>query len=103
MMAQVVGKVEVGLKVPKEERAMPSFWGKLKVATMDENGHIIWPMNFEARTRAALRKQMKYHVKEMIENDEYPTCTRMAPSLAAANLLDSVREYPEPTQRAIRA
>ena len=36
-MAQVVGKVEVGLKVPKEERAMPSFWGKLKVATMDEN------------------------------------------------------------------
>lgn len=85
LMAQVVGNVTLDLKVPKQERAMPTLKLTLKVATMDGNGHIIWPATFSARTAAALRKQMRSHMKAMIDGEQYPTLTSMVPSLTHAS------------------
>ena len=95
-----MGNWEVGLKVPKEEASMPLFSAKVKVATMDANGHVIWPAVFEKRTATALRKQMKYHLKEMINNPEYPTLTQMTPGLTSQS--ESVRQYPERPQPTAR-
>lgn len=97
LLAQVVGKVTLSLKVPKFEKAMPILRILLKVATMSEMGHIIWPTTFDAPTAAALRKQMRYHIKTMIDDPQYPTLTTMAPALTAAS--ESIRQYaPQPTQ-----
>lgn len=92
LVAQVVGNMTVMLKVPKNERAMPSLCVKVKIATMDANGHIIWPATFEAATKAALRKQMRYHIKAMIDSPEFPTLTQMTLCLTATS--ESLREYP---------
>ena len=94
LLAQVSGNTTITFKVPHEERVMPTLTMTTKVSTMDKNGHIIWPTTFGNATKAALRKQMRYHLKEMIDNPEYPTLTGMLPSLTTAS--ESVRPPAEP-------
>lgn len=84
LISQVTGNVIMNLKVPKNERAMPQLTMKYSVATMDKNGHVIWPTKYEVRTAAALRKQMRFHLEEMIRDAEYPTLEHMAGSLHGA-------------------
>ena len=99
MIAQVVGSTDIMLKVPLEERAMPFLQITLKTATMDGNGHVIWPSSFATATAAALRKQMRFHLQAMIESPKYPTLTVMAPALTLTS--ESVR--PEPPAAPARA
>ena len=95
LLAAAVGNVMLNLKVPLHERAMPTLTIKGKIATIDGSGHVIWPTNFTANTAAALRKQMRYHLSEMINDPHYPTLTEMRPSLTMSS--ESVR--PEPAAR----
>ena len=48
---------------------------------VDKNGHVLWGASFDDKTRAALLKQMRFHVKHMVDNAEYPTLSSMVPSL----------------------
>ena len=54
---------------------------KLAVSTLDKTGHIVWGNTYGAATAAALRKQMRFHLLEMINNEEYPTLSHMASGL----------------------
>ena len=85
MIAQVTGNTTVSLKVPALERAMPTLIIKVSVATMDKQGHILWPTTYSAKTAAALRKQMRHHLQEMIHNPEYPTLSHMTPALTCSS------------------
>ena len=93
LLAQVTGNVTVHLKVPKNERAMPTLRITFKVSTLNKHGHVKWATSFEPRTAAALRKQMQQHLRAMVESDEYPTLSTNDSTLLAA-ATDSVR--PEP-------
>ena len=58
---------------------------EVSVATMDKQGHILWPTTYSAKTAAALRKQMRHHLQEMIHNPEYPTLSHMTPALTCSS------------------
>ena len=85
LLAQIVGNGLINMKVPKNERTLPTLTMTVKVATMDGDGHIIWPSTFTPKTAAALRKQMRFHLAAMIDDPEYPTLTSMVPSLKNAS------------------
>lgn len=54
LLTQVTGNTTIQLKVPTEERAMPTLKITLKVSTLNKFGHIEWVTTFGARTAAAL-------------------------------------------------
>ena len=85
LLSQVTGSVKARLKVPREEKQMPTCRLLVRVSTMTKTGHIIWGDNFGDKTRAALRKQMRYHLAEMVKSPEYPTLSAMEPSLTNAS------------------
>lgn len=97
VIAQVTGNVILSLKVPKMERAMPLMRMTLAVSTMNETGDVVWANTYAAKTAAALRKQMRSHLQEMMNDPKYPTLTRMKPALTEGS--EVVRELPEPPAR----
>jgi hypothetical protein len=89
LVAQVTGTTVIELKVPKEERAMPTFKLITKVSTLDKNGHILWGASFDDKTAASMLNQMRFHLKHMVDSPEYPTLSTMVPALT--NLSQAVR------------
>jgi hypothetical protein len=77
LMSQVTGNVVMQLKVPAEQRVMPTLTIKFAVSTMDEQGNIEWASTYGAKTAAALRKQMQHHLSRMASDPEYPTLDHM--------------------------
>ena len=71
---------------------MPTMKIVLAVSTMDATGNIEWPTTYGAKTAAALRKQIRHHLSEMIGDPEYPTLSNMAPGLTGG--ADSIRQPP---------
>ena len=65
-VAMVCGNAIVQLHEPTAFRAMPRLTIRMFVMTMDTNGHIIWPVDFVPRTRAALRRQVRENVAKML-------------------------------------
>ena len=94
VLSQITGSVVLKLKVPLQERAMPTMTVMLAVSTMDAAGHVVWANEYAPRTAAALRKQMRHHLQSMIENAEYPTLSEMSPALNVAS--DSLLTLPAP-------
>ena len=93
LLASVTGNIIVKCKVPKEERAMPHLQLKLKVSTLNKNGHIEWATLFADRTAAALRKQMEAHLRSMIQNSDYPT---LSTTTAGVLTLQTTSVRPQP-------
>jgi hypothetical protein len=89
LVSQVTGNVVLELKVPKNNRAMPTLTLLFAVSTMDVNGNIEWANSYAPTTAAALRKQMKHHLQQMAADPEYPTLTHMSTSAGVGT--DSVR------------
>ena len=85
LIAGVTGNVVIQLKVSNMLRAMPLLTLQYAISSMDKRGHILWPTTYEVRTAAALRKQLRFHLKTMMESDEYPTLEHMTPSLTASS------------------
>ena len=56
---------------PGQER-MPTMTLTFFVLSMDKTGHIIWPTNFEAKTRAALRLQARALLQKMMDDPLNP-------------------------------
>ena len=94
LLAQVTGNVILTLKVAKKERVMPTLKIAVAISTMNHSGDIIWAKKYEDRTAAALRKQMRQHLQEMIADPEYPTLQQMTPALTMGG--DAVRAEPPP-------
>ena len=92
LLAQVTGNVIVKLKVPKLERVMPTFWLTFGVSTLNQSGDVIWANKYESKTAIVLKKRMRQHLKEMIEDPEYPTLDAMRPALTMGG--EAVREHP---------
>ena len=81
LISQVTGNVTLKLKAPRWERAMPTIRLTMATSSMDQNGHVLWANNYSDKTAAALRKQMRHHLTEMINDPEYPTLTHMESAL----------------------
>ena len=83
VMAMVCGNLVIDFREPKAFARMPRLTLRMFVLSMDSQGHIVWPVDFEPRTKAALRKQARALVSIMLESPEsYPmqasSCSRRA-------------------------
>lgn len=96
VIAQVTGNVILSLKVPKMERAMPLMRMTLAVSTMNETGDIVWANTYAAKTAAALRKQMRSHLQEMMNDPKYPTLDRMKLALTEGSEVVRAELTPRP-------
>ena len=85
VMAMVCGNVVIELRAPKAFKAMPRLTINFFVLSMDAHGHIVWPVDFAARTKAALRKQARTLLKRMLDDDSYPVDPSMSEALTAAS------------------
>ena len=65
---------------PKRQESMPFMTMVLSVLTMDQNGHITWPTNYDLVSRARLRKAARHQLTAMLADPLYP----VDPSMSAA-------------------
>ena len=79
----VCGNASVSFTEPLDEKTMPRLKLTLYVLTLDKHGHISFPTNYEAPTRAALRMQARALLKKMIDDPLNPCDATMAPALTA--------------------
>ena len=77
----VCGRVSAKLMVSRTDAYMPKATLQFFVMSMDKNGHIIWPTNFDAHTRAALRMQARAHLRAMIDDSGNPCDATMEPAM----------------------
>jgi len=82
-ISMVCGNVTIELKESVMQERMPTLTLTFFVLSMDKTGHIVWPTNFEARTRAALRMQARALLQKMIDDPHNPVDSTMAPALTA--------------------
>ena len=82
-ISMVCGNVVVELKESVKQERMPTLTLTFLVLSMDKTGHIIWPTNFNPRTRAALRLQARALLQRMIDDPLNPVDSSMAPALTA--------------------
>lgn len=80
VLAMVCGNVIVHFKEPMHSARMPTLTIDFFVLSMDHNGHIIWPTAFDERSKAALRKQARMLLQDMLDDSLYP----VHPAFAAA-------------------
>ena len=71
-ISMVCGNVVLELKEPVKLERMPTMTLTFFVLSMDKKGHIVWPTNFDARTRAALRLQARALLQKMIDDPLNP-------------------------------
>ena len=76
------GAVYVEMVQPRDWRRMPMLKMRAKVLSMDAQGHILLPCEFEDMGyRAALRKQARTLLQRMMDDPLYPTLSEMVPAL----------------------
>ena len=80
-MSMVCGNVQVHFKEPRQEEHMPTLKLTFFVLTMDRTGHITWPIDFAAPTKAALRMQARALLSKMIDDPYNPVDSTFAPAL----------------------
>lgn len=80
-VSMVCGNVLVSLSESKLQAQMPRVHIVFKVLSIDKTGHIIWPTSFGAKTKAALRKQVRHLVQQMIDDPLSPVDATMASAL----------------------
>ena len=86
VMAMVCGNLVIDYREPTGFRRMPRLMIRMFVLSMDRQGHIIWPVDFEPRTKAALRKQARAMLSIMLDQPEsYPVDDSWRPALTQAS------------------
>ena len=99
-MSMVAGNCIIDYRVPKNPLKCPSLKITFYILTMDNNGFITWPTNFEKGTEARLRKQARVLLKKMIDDPLNPCDETMAPALTQTG--GSVRA-PPPKRKLVAA
>lgn len=97
-ISMVAGNVIVDFRVPKNPLKCPMLKITFFVLTMDKNGFITWPTNFEKGTEAQLRRQARVLLKKMIDDPLNPCDETMAPALTQTG--GAVRRIPPKPARA---
>ena len=95
VMAAVCGNVVIELREPRGFRSMLKLTIKMFMLSMDQHGNIIWPVDFDARSKAALRKQARSLLGRMIDDPNYPVGAAMSAALTNTATVDS-RLQPAP-------
>ena len=73
VMAMVCGNMIIDFREPRGLQRIPRLTLRLFVLSMDRSGHIVWPVDFEPRTKAALRKQARILLEKMLASPQtYP-------------------------------
>ena len=91
-MSMVAGNVVVKLVVPLSNARPPMLTLTFGVLTMDSQGHITWPKDFETNTAAALRKQARALLQRMIDSRQNPAGPAMSGALTGMG--STVRALP---------
>ena len=81
VISMVCGNTIVHFKESRKMAAMPTLEITFKVLSMDAAGHIIWPTDFTAATKAALRMQARALLRKMIDDPQNPCDETMEPAL----------------------
>ena len=68
VMAMICGNVIIDYRESATYERMPRLIIRFFVLSMDKEGHIIWPVDFVPRTKAALRKQARTLLGTMLES-----------------------------------
>ena len=85
-MAMVCGNLVIDYREPCGFMRMPRLTIHMFVLSMDREGHIIWPVDFEPRTKAALRKQARALFSIMLDSPgSYPVDESWRPALTNAS------------------
>ena len=71
LISSVTGKVTVQLRVYPE--TMPKLMIFYHVSTMDERNHVTWAREYDAQTKAGLRKMLHAGLHKMVADTLYPT------------------------------
>ena len=102
VMAAVCGNLVIELREPRNFKSMPRLTIKMFVLSMDSHGNIIWPVDFDARSKAALRKQARSLLRRMIDDPNYPVGAGMSKALTNMHTNDSRlgQRPPQPPQPA---
>ena len=86
VMAMVCGNVVIDYREPRGLKSMPRLTVRMFVLSMDRQGHIVWPIDFEVRTKAALRKQARALLSVMLDDPKtYPVDSSWKPALTQAS------------------
>ena len=93
-ISMVCGNVAIAFNVPKNRMKCPTLKLMFGVLTMDANGFITWPTDFNLNTKAALRKQACMLLGKMMEDPENPVDDSMRPALTEMG--GAVRALPPP-------
>ena len=94
-MSMACGNILLNMRVPRRLEGMPTVELLFFVLTMNHKGEIIWPTNFEPRTRAALRNQARALLTKMLADPLYPIDPAMRKALTAGDAAtDSVLALP---------
>lgn len=102
VLAMVCGNTVIELRAATGFRSMPRLTINYFVLSMDADGHIIWPVDFAPRTKAALRKQARALLQRMMDDEDYPVDPSMAKALTQAS--DSrLQLLPPPIARPMEA
>ena len=91
----VAGTLSFTYVEPKHQTDMGTLVLGFLVLTMDANGHITWPSNFSANSRAILRKAVRLDLKKMMDDALYPVHKDM--EKAMPGMSDSVHIFGAPT------
>ena len=90
------GNVVVEYKQPWDEDRPPMLKVSFFNLTMDQDGHILWPTVFSAKSKAKLRKKVRLHLTNMIAD---PASYPVHPSMSAALVGTGSGELWTPTPR----
>ena len=100
-MSMVAGNVVIAYKVPKNRLKCPTLKIIFYILTMDANGFITWPTNYDLSTQAQPRKQARVLLKRMIDDPLNPCDETMLPALTQTG--GAVRVPPPPRAPLARA
>ena len=77
----VCGNVILKLLESRTDEYMPLVTLKFFCLSCDKNGHIIWPTEFSAATKAQLRLQVRALLRKMIDDPANPCDASMEPAM----------------------
>ena len=100
-MSMVAGNVLITYVLPRKQQRPPTLTLTFGVLTLDKNGHVTWPKDFEAATAAQLRNQARALLQKMIADPQNPA-DPASMGAALTGMGSSVRVPGPPRQMVLR-
>ena len=82
-ISMVAGSLLISYIVPKRRMAFPILTLRYYVLTVDHNGNITWPTNFNTMAKGLLRKLARQKIDLMLKDEEYPIDPAMMNALTS--------------------